>query len=96
MSFGELAKACRLNRVGLSAAGYYKTPEISWDRAAVKGKPFFYFAYRRLLRGSRDRYADRRDEGARRSTSCTTSAPRSIRRSTSARSRAPSCRAWAG
>ena len=45
MSFGELAKACRLNRVGLSAAGYYKTPEISWDRAGVKGKPFFYFAY---------------------------------------------------
>ena len=45
MSFGELAKACRLNRVGLSAAGYYRTPEISWDRAAVKGKPFFYFAY---------------------------------------------------
>jgi xanthine dehydrogenase large subunit len=45
MSFGELAKACRLNRVGLSAAGYYKTPEISWDRAAVKGKPFFYFAF---------------------------------------------------
>ncbi len=45
MSFGELAKACRLNRVGLSAAGYYRTPEISWDRANVKGKPFFYFAY---------------------------------------------------
>jgi xanthine dehydrogenase large subunit len=45
MSFGELAKACRLNRIGLSAAGYYKTPEISWDRAAVKGKPFFYYAY---------------------------------------------------
>ena len=45
MSFGELAKACRVNRVGLSAAGYYKTPDISWDRANVKGKPFFYFAY---------------------------------------------------
>src|ERR1700691_2663243 len=45
MSFGELAKTCRLNRVQLSAAGYYKTPEISWDRAAVKGKPFFYYAY---------------------------------------------------
>ena len=45
MTFGELAKACRLNRVGLSAAGYYKTPDISWDRANVKGKPFFYFAY---------------------------------------------------
>jgi len=45
MSFGELAKACRLNRVGLSAAGYYRTPDISWDRANVKGQPFFYFAY---------------------------------------------------
>ncbi len=45
MSFGELAKACRHNRVGLSAAGYYRTPEISWDRANVSGKPFFYFAY---------------------------------------------------
>ena len=45
MSFGELANACRVNRVGLSAAGYYRTPDISWDRANVKGKPFFYFAY---------------------------------------------------
>ncbi len=45
MSFGELAKACRLNRIQLSSAGYYKTPEISWDRAAVKGKPFFYYAF---------------------------------------------------
>jgi xanthine dehydrogenase large subunit len=45
MTFGELAKACRLNRVGLSANGFYKTPDISWDRANVKGKPFFYFAY---------------------------------------------------
>ncbi|MGO4873005.1 MAG: molybdopterin cofactor-binding domain-containing protein, partial [Roseiarcus sp.] len=45
MTFGELAKACRLNRVQLSAAGYYKTPEIHWDRAHASGKPFFYFAY---------------------------------------------------
>ena len=45
MSFGELAKACRQNRIQLSAAGYYKTPEITWDRAAAKGKPFFYYAY---------------------------------------------------
>src|SRR6185437_10611554 len=45
MSFGELAKACRVNRVGLSAAGYYKTPDISWDRDNVSGRPFFYFAY---------------------------------------------------
>ena len=37
--------ACRLNRVQLSAAGYYQTPEIHWDRAKATGKPFFYFAY---------------------------------------------------
>ncbi|MGO9742886.1 MAG: xanthine dehydrogenase molybdopterin binding subunit [Roseiarcus sp.] len=45
MSFAELAKACRVERVQLSAAGFYKTPEIHWDRAAAKGKPFFYFAF---------------------------------------------------
>ena len=45
MSFGELAKACRLARVQLSHAGYYKTPEIHWDRLKAKGRPFFYFAY---------------------------------------------------
>ncbi|MGA2495252.1 MAG: molybdopterin cofactor-binding domain-containing protein, partial [Roseiarcus sp.] len=45
MDFAELARACRLNRVQLSAAGYYQTPEIHWDRAAATGKPFFYFAF---------------------------------------------------
>ena len=45
MSFGELAKACRHSRVQLSAAGYYKTPHISWDRDKAEGKPFFYFAF---------------------------------------------------
>jgi xanthine dehydrogenase large subunit len=45
MSFGELAKACRLSRVQLSHAGYFKTPEIHWDRAKAQGRPFFYFAY---------------------------------------------------
>jgi xanthine dehydrogenase large subunit len=45
MSFAELARACRLNRVQLSAAGYYQTPEIHWDRNTATGKPFFYFAF---------------------------------------------------
>jgi xanthine dehydrogenase large subunit len=45
MSFGELSKACRLARVQLSHSGYYKTPEIHWDRLRAKGRPFFYFAY---------------------------------------------------
>ncbi|WP_421951260.1 xanthine dehydrogenase molybdopterin binding subunit [Pelagibacterium sp.] len=34
-----------LARVQLSAAGFYKTPDIHWDRAAGKGQPFYYFAY---------------------------------------------------
>ena len=45
MSFGELAKACRLSRVQLSHAGHYKTPEIHWDRLKAKGRAFLYFAY---------------------------------------------------
>ena len=45
MSFGALAKACRLSRVQLSHAGHYTTPEIHWDRANAKGRPFYYFAY---------------------------------------------------
>ena len=45
MSFEALAKACRHARVQLSDAGYFKTPEIHWDRAKAKGRPFYYFAY---------------------------------------------------
>jgi xanthine dehydrogenase large subunit len=32
-------------RVQLSATGFYKTPKIHWDRAAGRGRPFYYFAY---------------------------------------------------
>jgi xanthine dehydrogenase large subunit len=45
VSFGELAKLCWLGRVQLSATGYYKTPKIHWDGAAMRGHPFFYFSY---------------------------------------------------
>ncbi len=45
MEFGALAKACRLARVQLSHAGHFKTPEIHWNRAEAKGRPFYYFAY---------------------------------------------------
>jgi xanthine dehydrogenase large subunit len=45
LPFPELAKKCRQSRIQLSHAGFYKTPEIHWDRAARKGKPFLYFAY---------------------------------------------------
>jgi len=43
--FDELATSCWMNRVSLSAAGFYKTPKIHWDRATGRGHPFYYFAY---------------------------------------------------
>ncbi|PVA07143.1 xanthine dehydrogenase molybdopterin binding subunit [Thalassorhabdomicrobium marinisediminis] len=45
MSFAAAAKLAYENRVSLSATGFYKTPEVAWDRIAGKGRPFFYFAY---------------------------------------------------
>jgi xanthine dehydrogenase large subunit len=45
MPFGELTKKAYGARVHLSAAGFYKTPKLHWDRDKGKGRPFFYFAY---------------------------------------------------
>lgn len=41
----DLVKSAYESRISLSATGFYKTPEIQWDRIAGKGRPFFYFAY---------------------------------------------------
>ncbi|HET7412655.1 MAG TPA: xanthine dehydrogenase molybdopterin binding subunit, partial [Pararhizobium sp.] len=43
--FPDLIKAAYQARVQLSAAGFYKTPKIHWDREAGRGHPFYYFAY---------------------------------------------------
>ena len=43
--FPDFIKQAYMARVQLSAAGFYKTPKIHWDRAAGKGRPFYYFAY---------------------------------------------------
>jgi xanthine dehydrogenase large subunit len=43
--FGELTKKAYGARVHLSAAGFYKTPKLFWDRDRGKGRPFLYFAY---------------------------------------------------
>jgi xanthine dehydrogenase large subunit len=43
--FDELVASAYLSRVQLSAAGFYKTPKIHWDRATGRGHPFYYFAY---------------------------------------------------
>ena len=45
MSFGEMAKLCYLGRVPLSSTGFYKTPKLHWDGAAMRGRPFFYFSF---------------------------------------------------
>ncbi|MBD3664057.1 xanthine dehydrogenase molybdopterin binding subunit [Sulfitobacter sp. TSTF-M16] len=45
ITFARAAASAYENRISLSATGYYKTPEIEWDRIAGKGRPFFYFAY---------------------------------------------------
>ncbi|SFZ83175.1 xanthine dehydrogenase, molybdenum binding subunit apoprotein [Devosia enhydra] len=45
VAFSELVASAYLSRVQLSAAGFYKTPDIHWDRANGRGRPFYYFAY---------------------------------------------------
>jgi xanthine dehydrogenase large subunit len=45
ISFGELAQHAFRARISLSSTGYYRTPKIQWDKAALRGRPFFYFAY---------------------------------------------------
>ncbi len=43
--FSEVVRAAYLARVQLSAAGFYATPKIHWDRDKGQGRPFFYYAY---------------------------------------------------
>ncbi|MGH6861989.1 MAG: molybdopterin cofactor-binding domain-containing protein, partial [Phyllobacterium sp.] len=43
--FPDFIRAAYGARVQLSAAGFYKTPKIHWNRAEGKGRPFYYFAY---------------------------------------------------
>lgn len=43
--FHELIKSAYLNQISLSATGFYKTPDIYFDRIKGKGYPFHYFSY---------------------------------------------------
>jgi xanthine dehydrogenase large subunit len=45
LSFAEVVGQAYLERVQLFATGYYRTPQIHYDEAAGRGKPFHYFAY---------------------------------------------------
>jgi xanthine dehydrogenase large subunit len=45
LTLGEAARRAHIGQISLSATGYYATPDISYDRPAHKGRPFYYFAY---------------------------------------------------
>ncbi|TWB53369.1 xanthine dehydrogenase molybdenum binding subunit apoprotein [Rhizobium sp. ERR 922] len=45
MPFDDLVKKAYMARVQLSAAGFYKTPKIHWERKAGRGHAFYYYAY---------------------------------------------------
>jgi xanthine dehydrogenase large subunit len=45
MAFRQFVHEAYLARVSLSAAGFYKTPEIHYDRERHHGRPFYYYAY---------------------------------------------------
>jgi xanthine dehydrogenase molybdopterin binding subunit/xanthine dehydrogenase small subunit len=44
LPLAELFQRAYFARTSLSATGFYKTPDIHFDREAGKGKPFHYFA----------------------------------------------------
>jgi xanthine dehydrogenase large subunit len=45
LSFVELCRQAYEARIQLWSDGFYCTPNIHWDRNAVRGSPFYYFAY---------------------------------------------------
>ena len=43
--FERVVDRAYMKQIQLSAAGFYRTPGIGYDKAKGRGKPFFYFAY---------------------------------------------------
>jgi xanthine dehydrogenase molybdopterin binding subunit/xanthine dehydrogenase small subunit len=43
--FSTLTSIAYTRRIQLSAAGFYATPDLDWDWAVGKGRPFFYYAF---------------------------------------------------
>ena len=44
IEYMEVADRAYMERVSLSAQGYYRTPDIHWDRSKGQGRPFHYYA----------------------------------------------------
>jgi len=45
MKFDEAMNLMRLRQISLSSTGYYRTPEIGWDKKKGWGKPFYYYSF---------------------------------------------------
>ena len=45
VSFKELVEQAYMERVQLWSDGFYKTPDLEWDKESLTGRPFYYFAY---------------------------------------------------
>ncbi len=45
IAFDEAMNVCHFNQVSLSATGFYRTPDIGWDKATGWGKPFNYYSF---------------------------------------------------
>lgn len=41
----DFVKEAYSNRIHLSSSGFYKTPDIHWDRKAGRGRAFYYYSY---------------------------------------------------
>jgi len=42
--FAEMVQLAYMHRVQLSATGFYKTPDVHFDKTTGKGEPFYYYA----------------------------------------------------
>jgi xanthine dehydrogenase molybdopterin-binding subunit B len=45
MPFTDAMVQMNLRRISLSATGFYRTPEIGWDKIKGWGRPFYYYAF---------------------------------------------------
>jgi len=45
LGFAEICGQAYLDQTSLAVTGFYRTPDIAYDRTAGRGKPFHYFAY---------------------------------------------------
>ncbi|HWP81334.1 MAG TPA: xanthine dehydrogenase molybdopterin binding subunit [Bacteroidota bacterium] len=45
IAFADAMPMLHMRQIPLSASGFYRTPDIGWDKEKGRGKPFYYFAF---------------------------------------------------